>query len=62
MDDEDDVVSLEEERSNREDTDPHRRIDRLELISHRDRIAALERGQAEILDLIRKIAVKIGAA
>ena len=55
------VTDLDDERSDREETDPQIKLDRVELRSHRDRLAVLEKMLPEMMDLLRAIARKVGA-
>jgi hypothetical protein len=54
------IVSLEEERSEREDTDPRAAIVDLQLREHGKQIAALTAEVGQMFELLRKVAKKIG--
>lgn len=54
-----DVVSLEDERMDREDTDPRVALDRIQIEAQGKAIAELQAEQGKLYALVRKIAAKL---
>jgi len=55
------VIDLEAERTDREETDPQIRLDRLQLQVIAERLGLLEKQNDVMMKLLRAVAKKVGA-
>lgn len=55
------VTDLDEERTEREDTDPQIRLDRLRIQAHAQRLSAVKKQLDAMMTILRAAAKQVGA-